>query len=198
LTMEWGLGPTDISPVDFEKQVETWLANSSEKGIEELDIRHRERLEELGGEYEYEIDIVVKLELFEGASIVVLVECKCYNPSNTIKRDLITVLHGKLNDVGAHKGMIFSTSNFQKGALQYAEKHGIATVLVQDGRASYQTKDKDKQLARLRKPPPWRPNYKYVGWMVGLTEEGNERRHLVADDYHEAIKEWLAVDKPPA
>jgi restriction system protein len=179
----------DITPTEFERQVKTWLEKSSD-GLKKFHATHRKKIEGSGGEYE--IDVVAEFEALGGASIVVLIECKYYSSSNPIKRDTVMTLHAKVQDVGAHKGILFSTSGFQKGALEYAKAHGIATVQVEDGgNIGYAT----KELGSIAERPPWVPHYQYIGWLTTLTDEGNESRHLVADDYHEAIRSWLNSDQ---
>jgi restriction system protein len=44
------------------------------------------------------------------------------------------VLNQKLESTGSHKGMIFSTSHFQKGAIGFAKAHGIALIHVESGK----------------------------------------------------------------
>ena len=177
-----------ISPADFERQVEAWLRKAA-RGLSQLRVANRSELEGPGGQYE--IDLVVEFEALGGALMTVLVECKHYGTSNPIRRDTVMTLHAKLQEVGAHKGMLFSTSAFQTGALRYAKAHGIALVRVQDGHSfHYESKD----YGPPRQPAPWAPQYKYVGWLESLTDEGNLSRHLVADDYHDAIREWLHPD----
>ena len=177
-----------ISPIDFERQVKLWLRKAGD-GLRDFRVTQRKMVEGRSGDYE--IDVVAEFEVLGGASITALVECKYYRSSNPIKRDTVMVLHAKVLDVGAHKGILFSTSNFQKGAVQYAKAHGIGLVFVQAGDSfRYET----KELGAASQPPPWRPQYKYVGWLVSLTDEGNESRHLVADDYHDAIRAWLHSD----
>jgi len=121
----------EIGPTQFETQVK--------RGLRDFRVSHRRMLEGSGGQYE--IDVVAEFEALGGASIIVLVECKYYRRSNPIKRDTVMTLHAKLQDVGAHKGILFSTSRFQRGALQYAKAHGIGLVRVEDGgTVGYETK----------------------------------------------------------
>jgi restriction system protein len=47
--------------------------------------------------------------------------------------------------------MIFSTSGFQKGALEYAAAHGIATITFIDGKSTYETRAMNSQPVE---PPP--------------------------------------------
>lgn len=172
-----------ITPTEFEVQVKNWIKHSC-KTIQNFRVTHLEKI--AGDSGEYEIDVIAEIEIFSGALIKVLIECKHYR--NPIKRDILMILDSKIRDTGSHKGIIFTTSNFQTGALKYAQARGIATVVVQDGKASYSTKSHEQIFA----PPPWRPHYNYVGWMTTVNDQENEAHHLIADDYHDAIKEWLS------
>ena len=176
------INSVEITPEEFERQVKVWLQGSSQ-GLKNFRIEHLKKLGGHGGEYE--IDAVAEFEVLGGALIIVLVECKYYK--NPVKRDVVILLDAKVRDTGSHKGIVFTTSGFQSGALEYAKAHGIATVVVHDGRAAYETKSIDG----VGTPPPWRPNYKYVGWIMSINDNGNESYHFIADDYHDAIDEWL-------
>jgi hypothetical protein len=46
------------------------------------------------------------------------------------------VLNQKLQSTGSQKGLIFSTSQFQSGAIEFAIAHGIALVHVEWGKKS--------------------------------------------------------------
>jgi len=117
--------PINIKPEEFEKQVKSWLERIH-NNLRSFTITHREHLKGRNGEYE--IDAVARFEISEGAEIVVLVECKRYK--NPIKRDVVMLLNQKLQEMGAHKGMVFSTSGFQSGAISFAAEHKIATITV--------------------------------------------------------------------
>jgi restriction system protein len=94
------------------------------------------------------------------------------------------LLHSKLQEVGAHKGMIFSTSGFQSGAIEFAQAHGIATLLVADEMTKYLTK------ATVPLPRPPKPQG-YVGWFLTPGEEGL-RQELVDCGFLEPLRTWLA------
>lgn len=49
----------------------------------------------------------------------------------------------KVQSVGAQKGVMFSTSHFQSGALAYAKTHGIALVFVTEGRLTIERRSAD-------------------------------------------------------
>ena len=123
---------SEISPRDFESQVKEWLESVSES-VESFSATHLEKLSGVDGEYE--IDVVARFRALGGASFLVLVECKKH--SNPIKRELVQALHAKQQSLGAQKGMLVSTANFQSGAKEYAQKHGIALVQIVSGSAMY-------------------------------------------------------------
>ncbi len=78
------------------------------------------------------MDLVATFSVFGGAVVRFLIKCKRY--SKAIKRDNVMILNRKLESTGSHKGMIFSTSPFQTGAIRFAKAHGIALVYVESGK----------------------------------------------------------------
>jgi hypothetical protein len=49
----------------------------------------------------------------------------------------VLVLGSKIRSVRAHAGVIVSTAQFQRGALEFAKSHGVALVQVTDGRFTF-------------------------------------------------------------
>ncbi|MCG8310621.1 MAG: restriction endonuclease [Cytophagales bacterium] len=125
-----------LSPIQFEKHVYKLLSNLG-KDLTNFKAEHRAKLIGLDGEYE--IDVVACFEVF-GTNFKVLVECKCHHYS--IKRDVVQVLNDRIRTIGAQKGIIFSTSNYQKGAIDYASKHGIALIRVSKDELTWKTRNK--------------------------------------------------------
>jgi restriction system protein len=175
-----------ISPIEFELQVKTWL-DKLHYSITDYSSTHREMIH--GDSGEYEIDILVKFGVFGGAEIQVLVECKRYK--NPIKRDIVMILEAKLRDTNAHKGIIFSTSGFQKGAIEYANSRGIATVTVQDGKSTYQT----RVFGQQTDPPPWIRFSKFVGWFRTFERDSSISGCLISDESVDSLDEWLKITK---
>lgn len=172
----------EVTPKEYERQVLHWL-RESEGEPTGLEIDHLENIAGAGGEYEF--DVVARFSKFGGAEFTVLVECKRY--SSAVKRDLVLTLHAKLADVGAHKGMMFSTGGFQRGAIEYASVYGIALVTFKDGRALYETRDQGPP----RDPPPRVDLPRFFGERLSLGDKGiNVRR--VRDGDVRAIDEFLA------
>lgn len=172
---------THVSPAEYEQQVLAWFRKLG-RNLTNFRADHLRSIEGSAGEYEF--DIAAQFSAFDGARISVLAECKCYRSS--VKRDVIMVLEAKLRDVGAHKGLVFSTSGFQKGAIKYASVRGIATICFVAGKTTYITKGSNAPS----EPPPWIDLPRFAGWMLCHEEDGI-RREIVTDDHLEPICKWL-------
>ena len=140
--------PVDITPAEFESLVLAWLQRCAEGEKQRIEAEHLGVVQ--GGGGEHKLDVLTKLCVFGGALIIVLVECK--HQTRPVEREDVMVLEAQLRDVGAHKGMLFSTSVFQSGALKYADARGIATVTVVAGKWLYETKASGGGPVEL---PPW-------------------------------------------
>jgi len=158
-----------LTAKQFEVEVEDLLRKSG-IGLLDFKVRRLEKIDAADGVYE--IDVTARFEAL-GGNVLVLIECKHHK--NPIKREGVQVLYDRLRAVGGHKGMIFSTAGFQRGAIEFAQAHGIALVQVADGRTSYAT----KSFGEPPPLPPWVPPY--VGWIVSLSADGNESHRLMAD-----------------
>ena len=119
--------PLTLTPEQFEAEVED-LLRSVGVGLPEFEVQRLEKIQ--GADGVYEIDVTARFEVI-GASFLVLIECKHHK--NPIKREVVQVLYDRLRAVDAHKGMIFSTARFQKGAVEFAQAHGVGLVQIVDG-----------------------------------------------------------------
>jgi hypothetical protein len=63
-----------------------------------------------------------------GADLLFLVECKCYGHSVAV--DEVEEFHSKIDDIGAHKGIMVTTVGFQEGAIKTARGRGIALAIL--------------------------------------------------------------------
>ena len=117
-----------LTPTEFEKYCYKILKGyAEEESLKDFTTTHNKKIETYDGKYQ--IDVYAEFTALN-SKIKVLCECKQYTSS--IKRETVTALHNKLNSIGANKGIIFSTSDFQSGAIQYAKAHGIALLTVED------------------------------------------------------------------
>ncbi|TCS42980.1 restriction endonuclease [Reinekea marinisedimentorum] len=158
----WKHTDLDISPTEFEHLVKDWVEKAG-KNLISIDVKHNQKLEAYDSTYQ--IDVVAKFEAL-GGDFVVLIECKKHK--SAIPRSLVQELHDKVRSIGAHKGMLFATTGFQSGALQYAKAHGIALVRITDGNASYETRSTEA----APEPPAWRDLPAYMGWLLQETDDG--------------------------
>lgn len=177
--------PVDITPEAFERIVLDWLTDSAGQSGLEINAKHLGVVNGSGGDYK--IDVLVTFTVFGGAEIVVLVECKHHR--RPVERDDALIIEAKLRDVGAHKGMLFSTSGFQEGALKYASGQGIATVTVIAGKWLYETK---AAFGGPVEPPPWAQLYEFAGIRVASTDTGISC-HTLDSKYPDALAEWMTT-----
>ena len=75
----------------------------------------------------HQIDVSIELRIAD-LSLTVLVECKHYKSKVGIA-DLLEFAQ-RIDDIGAHKGVLVSTVGFQEGAIRVADAHGIALVIT--------------------------------------------------------------------
>lgn len=99
-----------------------------------------------GNDGTYDFDVTVRFE-FGGMAFTVLVEAKQHK--NPIKRELVQVLHQKLQSVGAQKAAMISTAPYQAGALEFARQHGIALATLTEGRFTFETKSREHRPAAM-------------------------------------------------
>lgn len=140
--------PANISPSEFEEYI-VELLSATNPLVQNLTVKLHEIVSGADGDYDF--DATVRYELAEMAFLV-LIECKRHKSS--IKRETVQILFQKLQSVGAHKAVIFSTSPYQSGALKFAKIHGIALVTVTEGRFTYETKS-------IISPPPLSREWAY-------------------------------------
>jgi restriction system protein len=162
-------GPLEISPADFELAVKGIL-DAASTSLVSYQSQHLETLSAPDGDYI--IDVTAKFSAL-GADFCVVVECKHHK--RKVERQDVQVLHTKLLSLGAQKAMLFSTSGFQSGAIEYADAHGIALVQLAAGLTTWFTKGAGETLP----PPPWVHIPMYVGWW----HHGNHRAVLSAENF---------------
>lgn len=144
----------EITPTEFEHLVLEHM-NGLGKDLKNFEAKHDVQMNAHDGTYQ--IDVKVTFEVLN-CDFVILVECKRH--SNPIKRETVQILHDKIRSTGAHKGIIFSTSDFQSGAEDYARAHGIALIRVQNGGYNYVTKGAGEKPKEL---PSWIDFPKFIG-----------------------------------
>lgn len=92
---------------------------------ENCQITHNEKIETEFGERQ--IDVLIKSKI-AGMNIITIVECKDHKRKIDIQ--VIDAFNSKMTDVGAHKGVLISSSGFSKHALKKARKLGISACTI--------------------------------------------------------------------
>lgn len=144
----------NITPTEFEILVKDYLTELG-KDLKSFSANHNTIIEKIDGDYQ--IDVYAEFD-FLGADFKILIECKRHK--HKIKREVVQLLYDKIRATGSNKGMIFSTSGFQDGAMKFANEHGIALIRIIEGKYTYVTKGVDSQNFE---PPLWVDIPKYVG-----------------------------------
>jgi restriction system protein len=144
----------NITPTEFELLVKDYLIELGNE-LKSFSVTHNTIIKKVDGDYQ--IDVYAEFN-FLGADFKILIECKRHK--HKIKREVVQLLYDKIRATGSNKGMIFSTSGFQDGAMKFANEHGIALIRIIEGKYTYFTKGADSQNFE---PPPWADIPKYVG-----------------------------------
>ena len=171
----------DMTPSEFEQRSLEILSEQL-KGVENLEIKHNSIIRTDDGNYQ--IDGIIQFEVM-GVQYKTIVECKHY--SSPISRDKVQILYDKIRAIGAHKGILISTSNFQSGALEYARKHGIALIQISEAVTKYEMRG----MINIIQPHSFAFNYglPYIGIMQESTETGIACNYLLRDNQH--LKEFM-------
>lgn len=148
--------PISLKPAEFELAVKGIL-DAAAGSLVNYESSHLETLVALDGEYT--VDVSARFEAL-GAVFHVIVECK--HLKRKVERQEVQILHAKLQSLGAQKGMLFSSSGFQSGAIDYADAHGIALVQLVSGDSNWFTKSEG--FGSQSSVPSWEPVPKFIGW----------------------------------
>jgi len=90
-----------------------------------IEVYHRKRYVGKRTGQPYEIDLSFSFRK-GGVDFLVLIECKYYGAK--VRVNDVTEFAYKIGDIGAQKGILFSTVGFQRGALKVAKGSSIASV----------------------------------------------------------------------
>lgn len=147
---------------DFEKAVKAIL-KSAGAIVEKFKVNGKKKF--ISDDGEYEIDASVEFIILGGAKFFALVECRAKKTGNRVEREEVLAFHSKMMSLRAQKGIFFTTSSYQIGAIEYAKKHSIALVQVVDGKSIYITKGAGTDNVL---PPKWLKLPEYAGWLIDL------------------------------
>ncbi len=92
-----------------------------------------------------------------GAHIFGLGECKCYK--SRVEVSDVEEFHSKLDDIGAHKGIMFTTVGYEDGAMKVAKGRGIALFTLREEQDLSELKIETKSVGRPVKSSFLRGNF---------------------------------------
>ena len=149
----------DMTPEEFEKYSLDILKEQT-KGLENLEVQHNVIIKKNDGNYQ--IDGKIQFDVM-GVRYVTLVECKHYK--SPITREKVQVLYDKIREIGANKGILISTSNFQIGAIKYAKEHGIALIQIVEVDLTYEIRAKPNVIMMDAHKSLYNNGQPYIGIM---------------------------------
>jgi hypothetical protein len=94
---------------------------------------------------------------------------------------------------GRDKGILFSTSGFQSGAINYAASHGVATVTVVAGTWLFETRAQGPSTS----PPSWVQFDRFAGIRLSPRGKGISC-HAIDCDHIDALSMWFVNANPGA
>lgn len=154
----------EMTPTAFEKY-SLEILHQQTKGLENFELEHNVVVKKSDGNYQ--IDGILHFDVM-GMRYTTLVECKHYK--TPINREKVQVLYDKIRALGAHKGILISTSNFQSGAIKYAKEHGIALIQIVDADLTYETRGQINVV--INHPNMFNNGNPYIGIMQASGETG--------------------------
>ena len=155
-----------MSPTDFE-QFSLNVLHQQLKGLENVEFEHNVVVKRPDGSYQ--IDGIIHFDVM-GVRYTTLVECKHH--SAPISRDKVEVLYNRIHAMGAHKGILISTSNFQRGTIQYATEHGIALIQIADAEPNIEVRGHDAYRIIQNRPNLYNGGDPYIAVMQIATDNG--------------------------
>lgn len=177
----------DMTPEEFEKYSLDILREQT-KGLENLEIQHNVIIKKNDGNYQ--IDGKIQFDVM-GIRYVTLVECKHYK--NSITREKVQILYDRIRAIGANKGVLISTSNFQIGAIKYAKEHGIALIQIVEADLTYEIRTKPNVIMMDAYKSLYNNGQPYIGIMQIGSECGFYCKYLRNAD--NSLKDFLIEKK---
>lgn len=174
----------EMSPTDFEKYA-LQILESKTRGLDNVKFVHDKVVEAYDGNYQ--LDGYIEFEIM-GVMYKTIVECKHYK--YPISREIVQKVYDNLRAIGAHKGIIVSTSNFQSGAITYAKMHGIALIQMTETEDVYETRSHYNVIVNH----PFVPSnggLPYIGVMIGSGVDGTGVTCAYLTPYSDKLKEFL-------
>ena len=134
--------PTEMLPAAYEKltammyeKLTAMMLESALKqfNAERISVQHDQKVQGKSG-HQHQIDVLAEFYV-AGLRFLVAVECKMYL-TRRVGIDEILEVSSRIEDIGAHKGVIVTTQGFQEGALTFAKSRGIGLIKLDTATAA--------------------------------------------------------------
>ncbi|MFJ6145729.1 restriction endonuclease [Streptomyces anulatus] len=129
----------------YQQEVSSFLSGLG------FDTRVDETIE--GARAQHDVDVAARMRI-AGVDILWVVECKAWG--RRVPKERILTLQGIVDDIGADRGLVFSESGFQAGAIRVTQNTNITLTGLEDFRLNFQdeiasTKARilDERISRL-------------------------------------------------
>lgn len=173
----------EMDPIEFERY-SLELLKSQTKELSKVKIEHNKIMEADDGSYQ--LDGYIEFEVM-GVMYKTIVECKHWK--NSIGRDVIQKVYSNLCAIGAQKGIVISTSNFQAGAIRFASKHGIALIqLTKTSESIYAGRSGKVIIGGLAE---FKGESPYTGVLVGQGKDGDSVTHVYLTSLSDEIYKFM-------
>jgi restriction system protein len=173
----------EMTPTNFEKYSIKVLEDNM-GALQNIHFEHNKKIKAKDGTYQ--IDGFIEFDVM-GIRYKTLVECKLYK--NPVSREIIQKVFDNLRAVGAQKGIVISTSNFQSGAIQYAEEHGIALIQITNAGEEYCTRGYNVIMNYPHVPS--NSGNPYIGVQIGCLKDGNGVTCAYLTHHSDALYDFL-------
>ena len=174
----------EMSPVDFEKYA-LQILESKTKGLDNVKFVHNKVVEAYDGNYQ--LDGYIEFEVM-GVLYKTIVECKHYK--YPISREIVQKVYDNLRAIGAQKGIIVSTSNFQSGAIAYAREHGIALIQMAETEDTFLTREHYNVIMNHTRVPS-NGGLPYIGVMIENGPDGIGVTCAYLSPFSDKLEEFL-------
>jgi Restriction endonuclease len=122
MACDW-ISEATVDSLEFENLVRLTLEEQLRES--EITVYQRRRIRGRRSGFEHEIDLSFEV-VIAGTTVSVIVECKAYK--RPVSVDDILEFCSRIEDIGAHKGILVSASGFTDGAEVLAQSSGVALV----------------------------------------------------------------------
>lgn len=174
----------EMDPIEFERY-SLELLESQTRELDKVKFEHNKIVEVDDGSYQ--LDGYIEFEIM-GVIYKTIVECKHWKYS--IERDVIQKVYSNLCSIGAQKGIVISTSNFQSGAIKFADKHGIALIqLTKSSESVYAGRGGKVVIGGLS--GSYRGELPYMGVLVGQGTDGESVTHAYLTPLSDEIYRFM-------